>query len=286
LEDPGVEGALSDVSPRARIRWFRVWAITAVVAAVIVGAITLARFQYSATYLNIGIDYDTLIGAARSFLAGDGFYPAEQLAGPWVYHQDEPQFAPPILYPPHTLILFIPFTVLPAILWWLIPFAVTAWALWRLRPHPAAWLAIVLLLGVPESREGIFWGNPVMWMTAATAAGFVLGWPAVVVFLKPTLAPFAFAGMWKRSWWLALAALVGFNLALLPMWFDWITVIRNSTLNAGFSLYQYPLMSVPVVAWLGSRSGPLWWRLGHWRTAGFPIVRRQALTGAPDPTRA
>ena len=278
---------MSAGSPRGRIRWHRVWAITTVVAACFVVAITLARLQYSATYLDPGIDYDTLMGATRNFLAGDGFYPADQLAGPWVYHQDEPAYAPPILYPPHTLILFIPFTVLPAVLWWVIPIAVTAWALWRLRPHPAAWLAIVLLLGVPESREGIFWGNPVMWMAAATAAGLVLGWPAVFVFLKPTLAPFALAGIGHRSWWLTLGALAAFNLALLPMWADWVTVIRNSTLGPGFSLYQYPLMSVPVVAWLGSRAGPLIWRLERWRAAGSSTTEeRPALVGAHDLTRA
>ena len=32
--------------------------------------------------------------------------------------------------------LFVPFTVLPAVLWWAIPIAVTAWAIWRLRPAP------------------------------------------------------------------------------------------------------------------------------------------------------
>ena len=204
-----MEGALSDRSPHLRIRWVRVWSITAVVAAVFVAATTLAGLQYALRYLDPGIDFDTLMGATRNFLAGDGFYPADQLAGPWRYHQGEPAYAPPILYPPHAVLLFIPFTILPAFLWWLIPIAVTAGALWRLRPHPAAWLAIVLLLGVPESREGIFWGNPVMWMVAATAAGLVLGWPAVLVFLKPTLAPFALVGIGHRSWWLLLGVLAG-----------------------------------------------------------------------------
>lgn len=266
-----MEGALNAAPPRGGIRWHRVWATTAIVAAGLVASVTLVRFGYAAAYLDLGIDYDTLIGAARSFLAGDGFYPADQLAGPWVYHQDEPQFPPPILYPPDALILFIPFTVLPKIMWWAVPLTITAWALWRLRPHPAAWLAIVLLLGVPESREGIFWGNPVMWMVAAEAAGFVLGWPAVFVLLKPTLAPFALAGVWHRSWWAALGALLAGNLALLPLWAEWVTVIRNSALGPGFSLYQYPLMAVPLVAWLGSRSGPLVWRLARWRVAGWQV---------------
>jgi hypothetical protein len=251
----------------ARIRWHRVWATTAVVAACVVALITLVRFEYAVAYLDPGIDYETLMRATRSFLAGDGFYPERQLAGPWEYYQNQPGLPPAILYPPDALVLFIPFAFLPKILWWAIPFTITAWALHRLRPHPAAWLAIVLLLGIPESREGIFWGNPVMWMVAAEAAGFVLGWPTVFVLLKPTLAPFALAGAWHRSWRVALGTLAVANLAFVPMWADWVVVIGNSELGPGFSLYQYPLMAVPVVAWLGSRSGPIIWRFERWQHA-------------------
>ena len=259
----GVEPGEGQRIAFGRIRWLRVWAIAAVTAAVIVALITIDRFEYAAAGLNPGIDYDVLMGATRSFLAGNGFYPAEQLAGPWIYHQGEPAFMPPILYPPDALLLFVPLSFLPGAFWWAVPIALTAWALWRLRPHPAAWLVIALLLGVPQSREGIFWGNPAMWMTALEAAGMVLGWPAVLVLLKPTLGPFALAGAWHRSWWLALAALALVNLPLLPLWVDWVTVLRNapSQLSLGFSLYQYPLLCVPLVAWLGSRQGPIWGRL-------------------------
>lgn len=240
------------------IDWDRVWTVVASFAAVVVAAITVDRFLYSATYLNIGVDYHTLIGATHRFLAGGGFYNADQLAGPWIYHQGEPAFAAPILYPPDALLLFAPFVFLPGFLWWAIPLSIVGWALWRLRPHPAAWLAIVLLLGVPESREGIFWGNPVMWMAAFEAAGFVVGWAGVLVLLKPTLAPFAVAGFPRRGWLFALGLLSVANLALLPMWADWLTMLRNSSnLGAGYSLYQFPLMAVPLVAWLGSRHGPL-----------------------------
>jgi len=239
------------------IVWRRVWTIVARFAALAVASLTLARLEYSARYLDIGIDYDTLIGAARNFLAGNGFYPASELAGAWTYVDGDPAFAPAILYPPDSLLLFLPFVFLPKVLWWLLPLGITAWALRRLRPHPVAWLLIVLLLGVPESREGIFWGNPVMWMMAFEAAGFVVGWAGVLVLLKPTLAPFALAGSSRRSWRLALFTLSAANLALLPMWLQWVSIIRNSNLGPGFSLYQYPLMAVPVVAWLGSSRGPL-----------------------------
>ena len=151
---------MSDRTPHVPIRWFRVWTIPAVFAAVIVAVITVVRFEYAVAYLEPGIDYDTVIGATKDFLAGNGFYPARQLDGPWEYTHVKPELPAAILYPPDALILFIPFTILPGALWWAIPFAVTAWALWRMRPHPAAWLAIILLLGVPDSRESIFWEIP------------------------------------------------------------------------------------------------------------------------------
>jgi hypothetical protein len=243
------------------INFYRVWSITAAFATVMVAAVTTARFEYAIRFLDPGIDYETLIGATRNFVSGGGFYPAEELAGPWVYHEIDSPFGPAILYPPDALLLFLPFLVLPKILWWAIPISIVAWAVWRLRPHPAAILVMVLLLGVPYSRESIFWGNPVMWMVAATAAGLVVGWPGVFVLLKPTLAPFALAGFPRRSWLIALLALAAINVPLLPMWADWVTVIRNSQLGPGFSWHQYPLMAVPVVAWLGSRHGPLAGRL-------------------------
>ena len=124
-----------------------------------------------------------------------------------------------------------------------------------------------------------------MWMVAAEAAGFLLGWPAVLVFLKPTLAPFALAGAWHRSWWIALGLLLLANLALLPLWGQWVTVITNSGLGAGYSLYQLPLMAVPFVAWLGSRAGPLIWRFERWQAAGRPIAigRRSPLPAHSEP---
>jgi hypothetical protein len=259
------------------IRWFHVWAWTAAFTAIVVVAITAVSLDYVVSYLDPGIDYDTLIGATRNHLAGNGFYPAYEVSGPWVYTLDQPPNGPPILYPPHALYLFVPFVFLPKLLWWAIPLSVFAWALWQLRPHPAAVLAILLVLGTPYAREDIFWGNPVMWMVAAEAAGFVLGWPAVLVLLKPSLGPFALAGFPRRSWFIALAVLSVANLPLLPMWADWIAVIRNAQLGPDFSLHQFPLMAVPLIAWLGSTRGPLIHRLERARAEQ---ARATAASGA------
>lgn len=254
------------------IRWRRVWWTVTAAAAVIVGIITVQKLAYAVAYLDPGIDYETVMRGARGWLSGDGFYPADQLTGAWVYHQGEPAFLPPILYPPDALLLFVPFTYLPAFLWWAVPIGFTSWALVQLQPHPAAWLGIILLLGLPESREPIFWGNPVIWAVAAEAGGFLYGWPGVLVLIKPTLAPFALAGAPSRSWLIALGALVLVNLALLPMWFQWVTVIQGSSLSADYSFSQYPLMAIPLVAWLAGdrrrrRSGRAWVRAPEGRSS-------------------
>jgi hypothetical protein len=63
----------------------------------------------------LGIDYGMYIDAAERWLIGEAFYLSHQLAGPYqVAHLD-------VLYPPPVLALLVPFTILPAMLWWLIP---------------------------------------------------------------------------------------------------------------------------------------------------------------------
>ncbi|MGH9034606.1 MAG: hypothetical protein ACRD0O_02495 [Acidimicrobiia bacterium] len=81
--------------------------------------------------LYAGGDLGGYVAGARRFLDTGSPYLPEQVAGPW-------QLGPySFVHPPAALALFVPFVVLPAVLWWAIPIAVTAWALWRLRPHPA-----------------------------------------------------------------------------------------------------------------------------------------------------
>jgi hypothetical protein len=73
-----------------------------------------------------GRDYAMYMERTRAWLAGDGFYVPHQLAGPY------PIAFGDAMYPPVTLVLFVPFTILPVILWWAIPLAITAVSLWRL----------------------------------------------------------------------------------------------------------------------------------------------------------
>ena len=53
-------------------------------------------------------DFDLYMAATRSWLSGLGFYHPYQLSGPYEITPGD------ILYPPVALLLFVPFTVLPA----------------------------------------------------------------------------------------------------------------------------------------------------------------------------
>ena len=90
-------------------------------------------------------------------------------------------------------------------------------------------------------------------LTVANHAG--IGWPGVFVLLKPSLAPFALAGIRRRSWWVAALLLGLLSLAMLPLWLEYPAAIRNSDVGATYSLQDIPPMLIPVVAWLGRRPG-------------------------------
>ena len=81
--------------------------------------------------------------------------------------------------------------------------------------------------------------------------GIALVWPSVFVILKPSLAPFALFGVWRRSWWLAAAVL---GLAAVPfgaLWIDWVGSVVNS--RGGGWLYsslEIPMLALPLVAWI------------------------------------
>jgi hypothetical protein len=80
-----------------------------------------------------------------------------------------------------------------------------------------------------------------------------LGWPAVIVLVKPTLALFILSGM-GRPKGLAIG-LILFGILALPygtMWLDWLTAIRNSDLDASYAVTQNALLVLPIIAWVSS----------------------------------
>jgi Flp pilus assembly pilin Flp len=195
-----------------------------------------------------GPDYRLYMEAGRRWLDGGGYYLPSQLAGPYA------PLAPDVLYPPTSLLLFVPLSFLPAPIYWLVPMGLTAWAIWRLRPRMVAWPVMAMCLWFPTTSEVYWAGNPVIWIIAALALGGLYGWPSIVVLLKPTVAPFALLGIWRRSWWFALAGLVVISLPFLSMWPDYFRAMLNAGGAGGwaYSLNQVPTLLLPIAAWVGS----------------------------------
>jgi hypothetical protein len=230
----------AEIAPRVR------WLLIGV--ALVIAAFPVLDFIRAAAHPNIngygGIDYSLYMEATRRWLAGGPFFEPYQLAGPYPISMGD------VLYQPNALLLFVPFTVLPAFLWWAIPLGATAWAIVRMQPSVIAWPFIALCLAWPPTLARTVAGNPVMWVVAALALGCLYRWPSVGVLLKPTLFPFALIGVRDRRWWVALAVLVLLSLPFGTMWIDWLQAVTNAQ-NGGlfYSFQDVPILLLPIVAW-------------------------------------
>lgn len=197
-----------------------------------------------------GIDHALYMDATRRWLETGVFYEPYQLAGPYPIGPGN------ILYPPVALWLFVPFTTLPAVLWWAIPLGLTAWVILRLRPGPLAWPLMAAFVAWEPGQIHVMSGNPVMWSMAAIALGSLYPWAAPFALLKSSLFPFAFFRVDRRSWWVGFVAFSALSLPFLPMWFDWLRAVANSTGGGlGYSWQEAPLLLLPIIAWAARPGG-------------------------------
>jgi hypothetical protein len=211
-------------------------------------------WEQTASLGRVGADLDLYLGATREWLAGGSFYPAHQLAGPYVITDGD------VLYPPSVTPLFLPFLILPAALFMLLPLGSVAWVVVRQRPAPWTWPVMAACLAFTPTMVKLVHFNPFAWSAAVVALGTVYGWPGVFVMLKPSLAPFALVGIRRRWWWVAAAGYGVVALLFAPMWPDYLSVLANSSNEAGllYSLSDMPLLLVPLVVWLGrTRPSPM-----------------------------
>lgn len=237
-------------------RWYRPFALglTAVL-------LTFAALEASIVFgsmarpdVTLGMDFGIYMDRTRSWLAGDGFYLARQLAGPYLVNEG----AAPALYPPMLLYVLVPFTVLPAVLWWAVPLGLVGVSLWRLRPSAWTWPILAIVLCYPRTWIVLVYGNPSLWAFAALAAGLAWKWPLVFVVVKLTLAPFALLGVRRRAFWAGVALFVILALPFGQMWLDYLAAVMNARNGFGldYLIGELPIAAALGVAWLGRSHRP------------------------------
>ncbi len=193
----------------------------------------------------LGADLEFFRDISRHWQETGEFYVQRQLTGPYVV-----ETLVDVLYPPVALYWFVPFLWLPPLLWWAIPITVFGLCIARMRPAAWAWPLIMIGVAWPQTVSQLLYGNTNMWVAAFVAAGLVFGWPSVLVLVKPSLAPFALIGIRRGRWWLALGVLALVSVPLGSLWIDYVTAMRNSSLDASHALVTLPVMLSPVWAWL------------------------------------
>ncbi len=190
-------------------------------------------------------DHATYMDATRRWLAGGSFFQPYQLTGPYKVEMFE------ILYPPTILPLLASFSFLPDVMWWIVPMSVLIGVCSYWHPTLLGWTLILACLASPYTFVVFAFGNPGMWIAAFLGLGTVYGWPAILVLLKPTLAPFALLGIRGKSWWVALGVLAVVSLLFVPIWAEYFTAIANARgplVSPLYSLPSVPLMLIPLVA--------------------------------------
>ncbi len=203
----------------------------------------------------VGLDYGIYRDRTRSWIAGDGFYLPRQLHGPYDVQPGD------ALYPPVVLVLLVPFTVMPAPLWWVLPVALLATGLWRCRPAWWAWPLIAAAAAYPRTIQAVLFGNPSIWAFALVAAGAAWGVLGPFVVLKPTLAPFALVGLrCPRAMLRGVAVVLLLGALFAPMWPDYSHVLLDARAGAGYGLAytlgEWPTaLALAVACWSGGASG-------------------------------
>ncbi|MDP9225118.1 MAG: hypothetical protein M3P18_14985 [Actinomycetota bacterium] len=226
-----------------RIRIARPLAI-ATTAAIVLLAATSWVSHWDLVVDQWGNDLEFFVSVASRWLTSGDFYDPRQLAGPY-----EAAINVDTLYPPAALLLFLPFVWLPAVLWWAIPLGIVTWHVARCRPVWWVWPVLALILWYPRTQSIIVWGSTGMWIAAVVALGLRYRWPAALVMLKPTLAPFALIGVRSRWWWLVGVILF---VVSVPMLADYLTAMSNEGGEFGtldYSLQDVPTIAIGVIAW-------------------------------------
>jgi hypothetical protein len=238
----GIAARVISSARRVPSGYYACAAIGILLAIVVVNAMDLATVRQQ-----WGEDYRFFMAIADRWRTGESVYLPHQLAGPYSELSGRD-----MIYPPVALLLFVPLSFLPAALWWIIPLGTIAVVILWFRPEAWTWPLLALAVWYPRDESMIIWGNTGMWIAALVALGLVWGWPAALVLLKPSLAPFVLAGAHTpRTLVLGVAMVAAVSLAMLPLWVDFVIAIRNagaSWPSIFYSLPDIPLILMPVLA--------------------------------------
>lgn len=243
-----------------RARWGRPIAVGLTAALLLLAAVsTAAAWQVVSNgdpTVRVGIDLAIMLELGGRWMETGSMYLPYQLAGPYPIDVTADLRQTPALYPPAAGPVFGALTLLPFPLvvaaWWAVPIGILVAGIWRWRPAPWTWPVMALCFVHPMSPAQIMVGGTSMWMAAFVTLGLWIGWPAALILLKPTMLPFAFLGAWDPRWWVVAVAIV--LVTFLGPWQDYLTVSANASDAAGgvlYSLKTYPLVAVPLFAWLG-----------------------------------
>jgi hypothetical protein len=244
-------GATTWTEPR---RWRRPVLVGLTGLIVVLGvAIGVARYGAYVRADQVGIDLSLFKTFAERWLETGSMYTPAQLAGPFDPQPEglRPFTTVPALYPPPTILLFLPFLWLPAPLWWILPLGFLAFALWRFHPSDWTWPVMALALLSPEVPSMLISGSTNLWITAFLAGALLYSWPGVLILIKPSLLPLALVGVRHRSWWIAFALWCAVSIVMLGQWLAYLTVMQNIQAGLLFGIGALPLLLVPVVAWFG-----------------------------------
>jgi hypothetical protein len=275
-------------------RWDRWYRPTIICLTVIVGVLGLyVAARRAGVFLKLGVlgvDHAMFLDFGRRWLEGGTIYLPYQLAGPYAYDIGSGTMdvaTMPALYPPTVGPVFAAWRYLPDLLWWVIPLGVLAYAIVRWKPAMWSWPLMLATLIWPNTADSLWAGSSNLWIVAGVAGGLIWGWPTAVVAFKPSLAPFILIGARRRSWWVAVGLLAVLALAMLPEWFRYVTVLQNlESPGALYSLGDLPLLSIPILAWLGRRrpaaSARRFDPLGEALLGGREDIGRDRLDGIGD----
>lgn len=197
----------------------------------------------------LGYDFRGYLTGARDWLTSGSPYPAVLLAGSV---SEESLFATtPFIHPPHSLVLFAPFLALPAILWWAVPIGAVVWMAYRWRPSEWAFVGALAVLSMPRSIDVIVAGNTDMWIAGLVAVSLMYRWTAALCLVKPSQALWALVGVRDRGWWVTVVLGLAVAVAFAPLWFEWFTVVHNTSGGVEYLIAGMLLPLGPVILYLG-----------------------------------